>query len=131
MNGLNKERRKAVLGFCVVCFLFALVIAVSALSGKSPKNKMTEYYTEGIREMTFGDPAAFSELCPEFADFEKTHYAENIPKENNCAKSFGRGTMFFERIFLLYSLIYRRDGKAACAGDGLFHFQTLPQRTLG
>ena len=105
MNEWNRERRKLVIGFCVVCFLFALIIVVASLSRKYPKNEMTEYYTAGIQEMTFGEPVSFSELCPEFADFEKTHYAGKYTEREQLCKELWEGDDDFSSVFAL-SLIH-------------------------
>lgn len=124
MNGLNKERRKAVLGFCLVFFIFALIIAVAVLSRKYPKNEMTEYYTEGIQEMTFGEPAAFSELCPEFADFEKTHYAGKYTEREQLCKELWEGDDDFSSAFSHYTPLFIDEmGKLHARETGCFTFR--------
>lgn len=111
MNEWNRERRKLVIGFCVVCFLFALIIVVASLSRKYPKNEMTEYYTAGIQEMTFGEPVSFSELCPEFADFEKTHYAGKYTEREQLCKELWEGDDDFSSVLpiILPYLSTRRE----------------------
>lgn len=124
MNEWNRERRKLVIGFCVVCFLFALIIVVASLSRKYPKNEMTEYYTAGIQEMTFGEPVSFSELCPEFADFEKTHYAGKYTEREQLCKELWEGDDDFSSVFSYYTpLFIDETGKLHARETGCFTFR--------
>ena len=124
MNEWNRERRKLVIGFCVVCFLFALIIVVASLSRKYPKNEMTEYYTAGIQEMTFGEPVSFSELCPEFADFEKTHYAGKYTEREQLCKELWEGDDDFSSVFAYYTpLFIDETGKLHARETGCFTFR--------
>lgn len=124
MNEWNRERRKLVIGFCVVCFLSALIIAVASLSGKYPKNEMTGYYTAGIQEMTFGEPVSFSELCPEFADFEKTHYAGKYTEREQLCKELWKEDNGFSSAFSSQSpLFIDETGKLHARETGCFTFR--------
>lgn len=124
MNEWNRERRKLVIGFCVVCFLFALIIVVASLSRKYPKNEMTEYYTAGIQEMTFGEPVSFSELCPEFADFEKTHYAGKYTEREQLCKELWKEDSGFSSVFSYYTpLFIDETGKLHARETGCFTFR--------